>query len=97
VIRRALLLYVKHLEAITEPQEEVRAVVRASKALPSSKQDQRDAKLRLEDASNSLPLPSFNDLLTGPNRLNFESLDNEVDFLINQMAQTPLGRLKKLI
>lgn len=54
IVRRALRVYVRHLEQ-SEPRAEDRAVSNASKAFSVSEEDQRAAELRLY----AEPLPSF--------------------------------------
>jgi len=66
VIRRALEVYVRHLEAAHGPSE-VRAVKSACVPLPPRPETQQMAELRLYACQPGEPLPPFSVVLRGPN------------------------------
>jgi hypothetical protein len=68
VIRRALALYVKHVEQ-SDPRAEHRAVGRVSKAAEVPEEDARMAELRLRAVPPEEPLPSFQQVRYGPQEL----------------------------
>jgi hypothetical protein len=71
IVRRALALYVRHLEAQAQlgtigGPVEVRAVAQACKAFEVPSQAQHAALQRLADAPTDAQLPSFLSILQGP-------------------------------
>lgn len=94
VIRRALAVYVQHLEACASPVDEVRAVSRASSAFLPDKGAERAAYERLEAVPKSEPLPPYRALLHGPDRLDNAALEARVEQHIQAIAATPWGRLR---
>lgn len=94
LIRRALAVYVRHLETCQNSAEEVRAITRACSSLRPDKADQAAAWQRLESCPSAEPLPGFLDLLQGPDRIDMDALDARVESVIQAIAATPWGRLK---
>ena len=68
VIRRALMLYVRHLEQ-ARPSDEYRAVGRVSKASAVPEEDARMADLRLHAVPPEEPMPSFQQVRYGRREL----------------------------
>lgn len=94
LIRRALAVYLQHLEACASPADEVRAVSRACTALMPDGDTARAAYERLEAVPASEPLPPHRVLLAGPGGLDMAALDARVEQHIQAIAATPWGRLK---
>lgn len=94
VIRRALALYVRHLEALPEHRNEVRAVGSACRVFVADRVTQEGAYSRLGAIPEGASLPPFIDLLQGPERLDIAALDDRVNEAMKQIAATRWGRMK---
>lgn len=80
IVRRALRVYVRHLEQ-SEPRAEYRAVSSASKAFAVAEEDQRAAELRLY----AEPLPSFDVVRHGAQAVaQRDALHERINQLIEQ-------------
>lgn len=94
VIRRALAVYLQHLQACASPADEVRAVARACAAFLPDGSAARAAYDRLEAVPETEPLPPHRVLLAGPEGLDLAALEARVEQHIQAIAATPWGRLK---
>jgi len=94
VIRRALAVYVQHLESCANPLNEVRAVARACSSLLPDKGAARAAFERLDAVPKGNPLPPHRVLFAGPGALDMAALDARVEAHIQAIAATRWGKLK---
>lgn len=95
VIRRALAVYVTHLESCPIPLDEVRAVARACSTFSTSEDTQQGAYERLQAVEEGAELPPCAELLHGPQAaLDVAAMDARVDALMAQIANTRWGRLR---
>ncbi len=94
LVRRALAVYLQHLETCASPADEVRAVSRACAAFMPDEATARAAYERLEAVPASEPLPPHRVLLAGPGGLDMAALDARVEEHIQAIAATRWGRLK---
>jgi hypothetical protein len=96
VIRRALDLYVQHLEACTQPggdpEQEVRMVHRASESM--NREDHLQAPRRLQAVPANAPLPPYRDLLEGPNRWDVAAFNEGVDKLMAALSTSKYCKLR---
>lgn len=95
VIRRALAVYVTHLESCPIPPDEVRAVARACSPSYLGEDAQHGAFGRLQAVEDGAELPPYRELLRGPQAaLDVSATNARVDALVAQIAGTKWGRLK---
>jgi hypothetical protein len=93
-MRRALSVYVAHLQrADLDPQQEARAVRSASSALRPDLEDRQAAWKRLEAHQQGEPFPSFADVLHDPQRAtDWVAFNARVDELVDQITLTTKKR-----
>lgn len=95
LIRRALAVYVTHLESCPIPPDEVRAVSLACSALSVDEEVQREANARLKRVEEGAELPAYAELLRGPQAaLDVAATNARVDALMAHIASTKWGRMK---
>lgn len=94
LIRRALEVYVQHLEACTDHRWEVMAVHRACTAIKPAEGAKEAALQRLAAIPAGDPLPPCRDVLYGPDRLDLAALDARVEEHVQAIAATRWGRIR---
>lgn len=94
LIRRALEVYVRHLETCRDPRGEVLAVQRVCTALKPDEGAREAALQRLAAVPTGAPLPPHSDLLLGPEKPDWAALDARVEAHIQAIAATRWGRIR---
>lgn len=95
VIRRALAVYVTHLESCPIPPDEVCAVSRTCSALSVDEHAQQGAYERLQAVEEGAELRPYAELLRGPQvALDVAATNARVDALMAHIAATKWGRMK---
>lgn len=89
VVRRALQVYMRHLNAATtDPADEARAALRCCNAFPVNEEARRAAFGRLDAVAQGQPLPAFRNVLCDPSVVaTIDGLDAKVDELVGQINQ----------
>jgi hypothetical protein len=89
VIRRALQVYMGHLNAAsTDPAEEARAALRCCNATPADEETRRSAFARLDAVTEGQPLPAFGNVLWDPGLVAaMTGLDARVEELVGQINE----------
>lgn len=96
VMRRAVRLYVAHLEH-ADAESEVREIERACKTSKPDVGGQNAAWDRLQSLDPAQPLPPYTEVLHGPASASLVATVNaRAEELFNQIARSPWGRLKRL-
>ena len=98
VIRRALSLYLAHLDSPdTSPRDEVAAVRNGCQSFTPDDEARKAALERLQQANSTGELPPWRDVLYGPQwRSERAALDARVDEHMRAIAASPWGRLKSI-
>lgn len=89
VVRRALQVYMRHLNAATtDPADEARAALRCCNAFPANEETRQAAFARLDAAPGGQLLPPFRNVLCDPGVIaTIDGLDAKVDELVDQISQ----------
>lgn len=97
VLRRALALYVHHLnQSDTDPEAEVRAVRSAASARRTDAPEQESARKRLSEAQAGSPFPSFWDVLSGFDwKVKHDAFNERVEGLVKDSMASGKGRFIK--